>query len=139
MGEEVVEALKRSEMFGGLALEHLRRIAAYGKEINFSPGEELIAEGGAGGRFFLILEGSAEVSIGGSAVRTLGPSDGVGEVALLDGGPRSARVVAQTPLRTFSLASFNFRPLMSEPEISQAVITLLCRRLRQAEADRGAQ
>jgi CRP/FNR family transcriptional regulator, cyclic AMP receptor protein len=64
----------------------------------------------------------------------LGPGDAVGEIALLDGGTRLATVKATSDLRTFSLASWNFRAFLGEPEVMSAVIGVLCRRLRSAEA-----
>lgn len=137
MADDVIEALKASELFRGVSEKHLARIRDAGKELEFAVGEELTEEGTVGGRFFLILDGTAEVTVHGAPRRTLSRGDGVGEVALLDEGPRSATVTATTPVRTFALASWNFRPLIGEPEIAQAVVALLCRRLREAEAPRA--
>ena len=132
--DDVIAALAASEMFGGLPPKRLRDIARAGREIAFPAGAELMLEGDAGGRFFLIISGEAEVSAGGRVRATLGAGGAVGETALLDGGPRSATVRAVNDIETFSLAHWNFRPFLEEHDVLQAVITLLCRRVRQAEA-----
>jgi CRP-like cAMP-binding protein len=132
-----MEVLAGSELFGKLPDKQLRAIHEVGRQVAFAPGEELTSEGHEGQIFYLILEGTAEVRVRGVVRRTVARGDGVGEIALLDGQPRSASVVATSPLRTFSLASWNFRPLISEREISEAVIGLLCSRLRESEAARA--
>ncbi len=133
MTDEVITALQGSDMFRGLPSKQLKQIRDAGKELSFKAGSELLVEGDESGRFFLILDGTTEVTVKGTKRATLGPGAAVGEIALLDGGPRSATVSAVTDVRTFSLASWNFRPFLNEPEVMQAVIKLLCRRLRSAE------
>jgi CRP-like cAMP-binding protein len=134
MADEIIAALQGSELFRDIPEKQLKRIRKAGKEMSFPAGAELVAEGKEAGRFFLILDGTAEVVARGVHRTELGPGDAVGELALLDGGTRSATVKAVDELRTFSLASWNFRTFMSDPEIMSAVIRVLCRRLRTAEA-----
>jgi CRP-like cAMP-binding protein len=131
--DEIITALQDSEMFRDLPLKQLHQIRDAGKELSFAVGSELVVEEEETGRFFLILAGSAEVTVKGKKRGTLGPGSAFGEIALLDGGPRSATVTAVTDVRTFSLASWNFRPFLSEESVMQVVIKLLCKRLRSAE------
>jgi CRP-like cAMP-binding protein len=131
--DEVITALQGSDMFRDLPLKQIKQIRDAGKELSFEAGSELVVEGDEAGRFFLILDGTTEVTIKGKNRATLGPGSAFGEIALLDGGPRSATVSAVTKVRTFSLASWNFRPFLSEPEVIQAVVKLLCQRIRSAE------
>jgi CRP/FNR family transcriptional regulator, cyclic AMP receptor protein len=126
--------LQASELFRDLPQKQLKRICDAGKEMSFQAGSEVVVEGEGAGRFFLILDGTAEVIAHGVHRAELGPGDAVGELALLDGGPRSATVKAIGDLRTFSLASWNFRTFLGEPEVMSAVINVLCRRLRSAGA-----
>jgi CRP-like cAMP-binding protein len=106
------------------------------KEVPFGPGDELTGEGEEGARFYLILEGEASVTVNGQDRGTRGPGETIGEYSLLDGQPRSATVVAKTPIRTLSLASWNFRPLLAEePTLAEALLVELCRRLRETEAE----
>jgi CRP-like cAMP-binding protein len=133
MTDEIITALQTSEMFRDLPQKQMKRIRDAGKEMSFKAGDEVVAEGEDTGRFYLILEGTAEVLVNGAPRGELGPGASVGEISLLDGGSRSATVRATTDIRTFSLASWNFRPFLDEPEVMTAVIGLLCRRLRSAE------
>lgn len=134
MADEVIDALRGSELFRSCSDKLLARLRDIGKEIAFDAGAELVGEGEDAGRFFVLLEGSADVVIKGVTRSTLGSGDAFGEIALLDGGPRSASVVATSPVRTFSLASWNFKPFLSDHEVMAGAIALLCRRLRSAEA-----
>jgi CRP-like cAMP-binding protein len=133
MANEIIAALKASELFRDLPPKQLKSICDAGKKMSFQAGAEVVVEGEGAGRFFLILDGTAEVSAHGVHQTELGPGDAVGEIALLDGGTRSATVRAISDLKTFSLASWNFRPFLGEPEVMRAVIGVLCRRLRRAQ------
>lgn len=133
--DEIIAALGSSEFFKDLPPKQLKAIAKAGRVMAFPPGADLVFENDeAAGRYFLILDGSAEVTVQGQSKATLGPGASVGELALLDGGPRSATVTAVSGVRTFSLTSWNFRPFLREPDVLNAVIGLLCRRLRAADA-----
>ena len=133
-GDEVIAALRNSELFADVPAKALKHVYEAGKEFTFKEGDELIVQGKQTGRFFVILEGTAKVVVNGRTRRQLGPADALGELSLLDGGVRSATVTATSPLRVFSLAAWNFKPLLhSQPPIADAVIRVLARRLREAE------
>lgn len=91
---EIAEQLARVPMFSGCSARELSVIARAAKEVTHPAGTVIAREGEPGVGMFLILEGRAEVSIGGRRRRTLGPGGFFGEIALLDGGrgrPRSPR------------------------------------------------
>ncbi|HEY2428917.1 MAG TPA: cyclic nucleotide-binding domain-containing protein [Acidimicrobiales bacterium] len=133
--QSTADMLSSVDLFQNLSKRELTAIGRAGKEMNFAADKVVVEEGTAGGRFYLILEGKAAVSTHGKARQTLGAGDYFGEISLLDGGPRSASVVAVTPLKTFSLASFNFTPLLKEqPGLAVKMLQEMCRRLRAAEA-----
>jgi CRP/FNR family cyclic AMP-dependent transcriptional regulator len=134
MTDEIVSALQASEMFGELPPKRLKQIRGAGREVSFPAGASLVGEGDEAGRFFLILDGKADVTVHGKNRATLGPGGVVGELALIDGGTRSATVTATSDLRAFSLASWNFKPFLNEPDVLHALVNLLCRRLRSAES-----
>jgi CRP-like cAMP-binding protein len=71
-------------------------------------------EGTRGGRFHVIESGTAKVVVGAHPHAKRGPGEYVGELALLDGGPRSASVVALEPVRTWSIAEWSFRRLLKD-------------------------
>lgn len=126
--------LGRVGLFQGLSHKELKVIAGAAKEMEFSPGEVVAAEGEEGSRFFVIIEGTASVDVSGKAQPGLGPGDYFGEISLIDGKPRAATVVAQSRLRTLSLVSWNFAPLLEEhPSITHKLLLAMCDRLRAAE------
>ena len=84
------------------------------REIPHTAGTVIAQEGEPGVGLFVILDGSADVTIGGRKKATLGPGDFFGEIALLDGGPRTATVTAKTDVNLFGLTEWVFRGLMME-------------------------
>ena len=81
----------------------------------------LTREGATGHEFIIVLDGEVEVRKGNNVIATRGPGTYVGEIALLDHRPRTATVVATTPVRIEVIGQREFAGLMSEvPEISQA-------------------
>jgi CRP/FNR family transcriptional regulator len=107
------------------------------KERRFKKGETVIMEGTGGAAFFLIDSGEARVSSKGADVAILGPGDYFGEVALIDGGPRSATVTAVSDLVCYGLTFWEFRPLVERNgTIAWKLLQALAKRLR-ANASTG--
>jgi len=131
---DLVETLNRVPLFAGVKSKELKRLAKGMAERTFSEGEKITTEGESGVGFFVIEDGNATVSRRGEVVRTLGPGDHFGEIALIDMGPRSATVVATTDLRCRGMTSWEFRPFVqSHPEVAWPLLENLVGRLRDAE------
>lgn len=131
---EVVDTLKRVPLFAGFSDRDLKRVAKNMTEREFPAGAEVTTQGADGVGFFVIDDGSAEVQVDGEVVRTLGPGEYFGEIALIDKGPRSATVVATTPLQCRGLTAWAFRPLLqTHPEMAWPMLEALVARLREAE------
>lgn len=129
-----IAQLKTVPMFADLSNRDLKAMAKKIKQVSQPKGKEVISEGESGVGFHLILEGSATVSQHGVTKRTLRPGDYFGEIALIDGKPRSAQVLAGDGLKTLSITAWEFRPLLEEsPELTRSLLLTLCQRLRQAE------
>jgi CRP-like cAMP-binding protein len=110
------------------------QIARLLKERRFAKGETVIMEGSGGAAFFLIDSGEATVTRQGLHLATLGPGDYFGEIALIDGGPRSATVSAATDLACYGLTFWEFRPLVEgNGTIAWKLLQALAKRLRAAE------
>jgi len=107
-----VAALQRVQLFAEMDPGRRNKSAACSKLRPFAKGETVIMEGSGGAAFFLIDSGEAAVSSKGVHVATLGPGDYFGEIALIDGGPRSATVTAVTDLVCYGLTFWEFRPLI---------------------------
>jgi CRP-like cAMP-binding protein len=131
---DVVPSLKGVPLFSGVRDRELKRLANVMRESRFNEGDVIATEGRSGIGFFLIEEGNATVSIDGKIVRTLGPGEYFGEIALIDSGPRSATIVASTDLRCQGLTAWEFRPWIEEhPEVAWPMLETLASRLRDAE------
>jgi CRP/FNR family transcriptional regulator, cyclic AMP receptor protein len=135
-GDEVVEALRAVSIFSELGPRDLRAVAQAGKEVSHPAGTVLAKEGETGAGFFLILEGTAEVRFGDRVHREIRQGDSFGEVALLDGGPRTATVVAASPVRMLGLTSWAFRALVHEhPSIAVKLLEVLAGHIRRSAQD----
>ena len=134
MADELVESLKRVPIFAGVRDKELGRLVKTMRDSRFNEGEVITTEGRSGVGFFLIEDGNATVSLRGEIVRTLGPGDHFGEIALIDEGPRSATVTASTDLRCRGLAAWEFKSFVQEhPEVAWPLLETLASRLRDAE------
>ena len=127
---ERLDLLAGVKLFESLSYRELKAVLGVTKETSFPAGKDVVVEGEAGGRFYLILEGQARVKVGGRPRQILRAGDHFGEVSLIDKGPRMATVTAETRLRTLSLASFNFTPLLDQPAITRKLLVEMCRRFR---------
>ena len=131
-----LELLRKVDLFDELSDKELRRLAKSFRESRFTPGETIAAEGKSGVGFFVIAEGTVRYSVGGEEKGTGGPGDYFGEVALIDDGPRTATVVADGPVTTYGLTSWEFRPLVEEnAEIAWELLQKMAKRLRAANEE----
>ena len=129
-----VAALQRVKLFADLDRRQAEQIARLLKLRHFSKGETVIIEGSGGAAFFLIDSGEATVSSKGVQLATLGPGDYFGEIALIDGGPRSATVTAATDLVCYGLTFWEFRPLVEKNStIAWKLLQAFAKRLRATE------
>ena len=132
---EVAEMLKRVPLFAGVKDRDLGRLAKVLSERTFAEGEAITTEGESGVGFFVIEHGNATVSLKGEIIRTLGPGDHVGEIALIDEGPRSATVTASTDVRCRGMAAWEFRSFVQEhPEVAWPLLQTLASRFRDTQA-----
>jgi CRP/FNR family transcriptional regulator, cyclic AMP receptor protein len=130
------EMLRRVPLFSRLNARGLEEVGRLTDEIDLPAGRALMREGDPGHEFFLILDGEVRVERGGKELRTLGAGAFVGEIALLDGGPRSATVVAASPVRVLVLGRREFHTLVDDfPDVRTSVLEALAQRVRRLEPD----
>jgi CRP/FNR family cyclic AMP-dependent transcriptional regulator len=121
-------------LFAGMSERHLKVLTQAMKVVKFGPGENLITEGEDDARFYLITEGTAKVMVKGRKKRQIGPGDYIGEMAVVDGGVRSATVTAETDVVTLSAARWNFEAVLkSNPTVALAMLREMVRRVRDLE------
>lgn len=124
-----VEALKRAPLFEGLSKKELAELARVTDDLKVDPGTVLCREGKVGREFFVIVDGTAEVTKGGKRIASQA-GDFVGEIALLKTTKRTATVTATTPLRCFILTQAAFRRVLEEnPGVQRKVMQTLAERL----------
>ena len=132
MANEAAQLLQNVQLFSGLDPRELETIARTVHERTFTPGEVVAEEGQGGVGFFVIREGNAKVEVGGQEVRTLGPGDHFGEIALITEGPRTATVKADTELKCYGLTPWEFRPLVqTNANIAWKILQALARQVDQ--------
>jgi len=131
-----VEALRQAPLFEGLSKKELMELARVTEDLQVSAGTVLCKEGGLGREFFVIVEGTAEVTRAGAPVATRRDGDFFGEIALLTTITRTATVRATTPLRCLILTRGDFRRVLDENRgIERKVTRALAERLASYGGD----
>ena len=117
-------------LFVRCSRKETQRIASISTEIDMAAGKVLIHEREYGSEFFVLVEGTVDVTRGGELVATLGPGDYVGEIALLENTPRNATVTASSPVRALVLNGREFWALLdTAPAIQRKLLGTLAERL----------
>lgn len=133
MLETVVRALSKSDLFGALREDQVRKVAQRGELFQAAEGEVILAEGDPSGAFFLVLSGSAAVSSGDAVVSDLGAGDVVGEMGVLLGRPRTATVTASVPVVLLKFDASVFDAMFERiPGFGMAICRALAQRLSDA-------
>jgi CRP-like cAMP-binding protein len=128
------EQLKRVPLFAGLDDRDLKSVASSLRERTFDAGATVVEEGKSGVGFFVIESGTAKVTVGGDDVRTLGPGDYFGEIALIAEAPRSATITAETALTCHGLTPWDFKPLVeANTSIAWELLQTLAKRLADTQ------
>jgi len=131
-----VSQISKVPIFSGCSKRELAIIARASKMVSHKEGTVIAREGERGIGLFLIVEGQCKISIGGKTKAKLGPGDFFGEVALLDGGPRTATVTAMTPVRLIGITGWVFRGLLMEhPSIALKTLEAVAGRLRSVSKE----
>jgi len=132
MGKDWVPVLKQLPLFQGMSSRHLRRIPARAKR--YGPGESIVREGDPGNAFYVILDGQVRVDPPKGSSATLKAGDSFGEMALLDGAPRSADITAGSEVTVMVIGRAAFQKLLrSEPQMVTVLLRTLASRLRAAQ------
>lgn len=130
----MTDHLSRIGMLSGCSERDLDRLARAADEVRLPAGTVLTRQGDVGREAFVIIGGSAEVERDGAIVARLGQGDVVGELALLDGGLRSATVTARSDLDALVLTRPAFHAVLDEiPTLAHRLLVTVARRLRAAE------
>jgi CRP/FNR family transcriptional regulator, cyclic AMP receptor protein len=125
-----VELLKRTPLFSGCTKSELRQLARTADELDLREGTVLTREGRPGREFFVLIEGTAEVTKNGKKIAELGPGDWLGEIALITDSPRTATVTATSPVDVLVITDRRFRSVVETmPSIALKVLARVGERL----------
>jgi len=136
--ETITRLLAGADLFKDLGGDDQAICAAKMQELRFAKGQILFRQGDVGTRLYLMAKGQVRLAIASKSGRGLSfqiavAGDPIGEIAILDGGPRSATATTLTPVTAYTLDRSVFQELWSaRPGIANAIIAFLCRRLRKA-------
>ena len=134
VGHDWLGTLDELPLFEGLSKRHLRRIAKLARTRRFASGSAMVRAGDPGRAFYVLLDGNAKVRRPDGRSRRLGAGDYFGEMALLDGAPRSADVVADGEVLALTIDRPGFTKLLrAEPALAHALLHTLAARLRAVE------
>jgi CRP/FNR family cyclic AMP-dependent transcriptional regulator len=135
---ETATVLGGVPLFMDLRKRDLQHLAKEADELSFDKGERIVEEGMRGEALFVVLAGNGRVSRGGRKVGEVLPGDFFGELSALDGGPRTATIVAVTPMRVLRVFRRTLTELINEdPRISLKLLDGMTRRIRQVERHLG--
>jgi CRP-like cAMP-binding protein len=131
-----VALLKGVPLFAELNERELEQVSGLCNEVDLPAGRALTREGDIGHEFFVIIDGRVRVDRAGRTMATLGPGDFLGEIALVDLGPRTATATCETDCRLLVLDRREFNSIMAASStIQTAILRALARRVRRTEPE----
>ena len=129
--DQKLELLKRVPLLSGLGKRDIEEVGRLADEVDLPAGHVLMREGATGNEFFVIIEGSVRIERGGATLASLGAGDFLGEIALVDDGPRTATATTESPARLLVVGHREFHSLMAQfPTIQTSVLQALAQRVR---------
>jgi CRP-like cAMP-binding protein len=129
-----LDSLAQVPLFVACSKKELQKIGKAVDEISVDEGRELITQGKRGREAFVIVRGEAAVKRNGRKIATLGPGEHFGELALLDGGDRTASVTANTPMTLLVLGQREFTGLIDEvPGLALKIMASLAGTIRELD------
>jgi CRP-like cAMP-binding protein len=132
--QQYLDHLAAVPLFSACSKKELQAIARASVEVDIPEGRMFVEQGQTGREAFIVLDGKAEVTRNGRKVATFGPGDYVGELALLDRGPRTASVTATTPMKVLVIGPREFSGLLDEvPTITHKLLASLATRVRELD------
>jgi len=132
--DEKLEHLRRVPLFAKMHTNELERLSQLTDEVEVGLDRVLAEQGKTGHEFFIVMDGRVMVLDGNTPVRTLGPGDFFGEIALIESVPRTATVRAEGIVKLLVIGHREFHALMDEfPSVRDCVLDALAERLRRTE------
>ena len=129
-----LEHLRNIPMFQSFSQKDLEKIAKAGDEVSMPAGSLIVDQGQTGREAFVVLDGSVAVKRNGKKVATLGPGAIVGELSLLDHGPRTATATCDSDCNLLVLSQRTFLAVVDDvPALSHKLLASLAGRIRDLD------
>jgi len=129
-----LDHLSSISLFSALSRKELQRVARASDTVEVKEGHELTRQGDVGREMFVIVNGTATVKRNGRKIGTAGPGDAIGELSLLDKGPRTATITADGPTTVLVLGAREFAGVLDEvPGIAHKIMSALAGRVRELD------
>jgi len=131
------DELSKVWIFAKLERSDLARIGKSVVPRSFAKGDEIIKDGEQAVAFYMVVKGKVEIMKGSESLNTQGPGESFGEMALLDGFPRSATIRAAEDTECLVMTRWDFAAeLHTNPSIALAMLPVMSKRIRELEGDR---
>ena len=131
----VVGGLRKVPLFSNCTNRQLKAVATLGTPVPIESGRKVTETGRPGAEWFVVLSGRASCQVQGHELASFGPGDFFGELSLIDGGARSASVVAETPMQLLDFDRSEFGRLLEvAPSVVRKMLSAMAGRLREADA-----
>jgi CRP/FNR family cyclic AMP-dependent transcriptional regulator len=132
--DRYLDQLGAIALFSALSRKELERVARSVDEVTVSAGHRLVTQGDVAREMFVLVEGEATVTRNDQEITTIGPGIAVGEMSLLDHGPRTATVTCDTDCTVLVLGAREFAALLDDvPELTHKLLTRLAGRVRELD------
>jgi CRP-like cAMP-binding protein len=129
-----LEHLASVPLFAACSRKDLQRIARASDEVQIPEGRTLMKQGDVGRECFVLVDGKVKVERNGKRIASLGPGAYFGELSLLDKGPRTATVTAESPITVLVLGPREFSGVLDEvPTLAHKLLTALAQRIRELD------
>jgi CRP/FNR family transcriptional regulator, cyclic AMP receptor protein len=136
--DEKLELLRTVPLFSGLSIRELRRIGELVDEVDLPAGRVLMRQGEHGSEMLVVIDGSARIERDGAVIAERGAGEVLGEIALLDGGPRTATVTLTRDSRLLVLGRREFQAAMDElPDVRLRVLEAVAQRVRTLDSSKA--
>lgn len=138
--DERVELLRGAPLFADCTDAELARIAGLAAPRDAAVGEPICTEGAPGDDFYVVVGGTADATVGGEKVGDLGPGSFFGEMALIDGGDRTATVTATSPMQLLVLSRNDFNSMLATamPTVAPKLLEVVGQRMHELSLRAGA-
>lgn len=131
-----LDLISRVPLFSGCNAGDVEWIGRLADEVDIAADHVIFREGTTAHEFIIVVDGALRIERHGSVINRLGPGDFAGEIALVDGGPRTATVIADVPSRVLVIGHGEFHSLLARrPSIEIQVLQALAARIRHLEPE----